>query len=73
MEMEKELPEKLILKPKEVSVLLGIGIIKAYQLWKRTDFPGKKLGKRSYFVIKEDFMKWLRSIESPSERVKEGG
>lgn len=50
--------EKLVLRPKDVQKLLGIGRVQAYQLFKRPDFPAKRHG-RCYFVSKRAFFEWL--------------
>lgn len=50
--------EKLVLRPKDVQKLLGIGRVQAYELWRRKDFPGKRHG-RSLFVARDAFFRWL--------------
>jgi len=54
----KNIQEKLILRPKDVCKIMGIGRVQAYQLWRRKDFPGKRHGK-SLFVARDAFLKWL--------------
>jgi predicted DNA-binding transcriptional regulator AlpA len=49
---------KLILRPKDVRELLGLGRPQVYALWKRPDFPGKKHG-RCLFVARDAFLRWL--------------
>lgn len=53
-----ESQEKLILRPKDVKKLLGLGRVQVYELFKRPDFPAKKHGK-SLFVSKKAFLEWL--------------
>jgi len=60
------LTDKLILRPKDVSALLGVSLAKAYELWKRDDFPGKRLSTRCYFVTTDSFIRWLQQREGVS-------
>jgi len=50
--------ERLVLRPKEVRRLLGIGRAQVYQLFRRKDFPAKRL-ERSWLVSKVAFERWL--------------
>ncbi|BER92715.1 helix-turn-helix domain-containing protein [Atrimonas thermophila] len=48
----------VVLRPKDVQKILGIGKAKAYELFRRHDFPAVKLG-RSWYVSLKAFQKWL--------------
>jgi predicted DNA-binding transcriptional regulator AlpA len=50
--------ERLILRPKDIREILGLGRVQVYELWKRKDFPGKRHG-RSLFVARDAFFRWL--------------
>lgn len=52
--------EKLILSPKDIQELTGFGRVQVYGLWRRPDFPGKRLGRR-LFVSKKAFERWLET------------
>mgnify|MGYP000854049318 FL=1 len=52
--------EKLILSPKDIQELTGFGRTQVYELWRRPDFPGKRLGRR-LFVSKKAFERWLET------------
>lgn len=54
-----EAKEKLILRPRDVKELTGLGRLQVYELWRRSDFPGKRHGK-SLFVARDAFLEWLR-------------
>ncbi|NSW76105.1 MAG: helix-turn-helix domain-containing protein [Candidatus Atribacteria bacterium] len=58
--------EKLILRPRDVQELTGLGRIQVYELWKRSDFPGKKHG-RSLFVSRKAFEEWLEKRDGERE------
>jgi len=46
------------MKVKEMAKELGIGLITAYELTKRKDFPSIRIGNR-IIIPKEAFYKWL--------------
>lgn len=50
--------KKVILKPKDVQEILGISKGQAYRLFRREDFPSKRVGNR-WFVSLKAFEKWL--------------
>ena len=58
--------EKLILSPKDIQELTGFGRVQVYGLWRRPDFPGKRLGRR-LFVSKKAFEKWLETKDEEDD------
>jgi len=44
---------------KEVSMFLGIGRDKTYELFKQEDFPSIQLGK-TYVILEDDLIEWLK-------------
>lgn len=50
--------EKVIFRPQDVQMLLGLGKSQIYELFHRDDFPSKRHG-RSLFVSQEAFYIWL--------------
>lgn len=62
--------EKLILSPKDIQELTGFGRVQVYGLWRRPDFPGKRLGRR-LFVSKKAFERWLETKDEEEFNVYE--
>ena len=56
--------EALLLYPKQVQKLLGIGTTKFYELNKLPDFPKPRnpLGKRPMY-LREEIEHWIKSLE----------
>ncbi len=50
--------EAQVLKPRDVSEIMGIGRDRAYRLFKSNAFPSLRIGN-TYFVTAENFQKWL--------------
>jgi len=50
--------EKKVLRPREVKKILRIGLNQVYQLFRRPDFPAKRVG-RTWLVSKTAFERWL--------------
>lgn len=48
-----------VLNMKEVSMFLGIGRDKTYELFKQEDFPSIQLGK-TYVILEDDLIEWLK-------------
>lgn len=57
--------EKLLLKPKEVAKLLGIGRSLTYELIASREIPSVRLG-RSLRVSAESLQQWLKEKEKSS-------
>lgn len=57
---EEEGLKKVILKPKDVQEMLGISKHTVYQLFRRKDFPAKRVGNR-WFVSLKAFERWLET------------
>ena len=55
--------EKLLLKPSEVTQILGIGRSLVYELIARKELPSVRLG-RCIRVPSESLQRWLRDKES---------
>lgn len=54
-----ESKQKLLLRPKDVKELLGLGLNTVYKLWDDPSFPGYRIG-RSLVVAYDDLITWTR-------------
>lgn len=61
--------EKLLLKPSEVTQILGIGRSLVYELIARKEIPSIRLG-RCIRVPSESLQRWLRDQEYQSSEMK---
>ena len=61
----KDLENKLILTPKEISVILGMGLNQVYSLFESKGFPSIDLNGKK-FIEKEAFFKWLKELRGKS-------
>ena len=53
--------EKAVLRVKELSEYLGIGLNSAYELVRQPDFPAIRVGKRKIIVPIEALERWLNT------------
>ena len=56
---------KLISTPKEISVILGMGLNQVYSLFESKGFPSIDLNGKK-FIEKEAFFKWLKELRGKS-------
>ena len=61
--------EKLLLKPAEVTKILGIGRSMVYDLIARKEIPSIRLG-RSIRIPSESLQRWLKDKESQSNEIQ---
>lgn len=61
--------ECMVLTVKDVSEILGIGLVQAYKLVKRSDFPTKRIGRR-IIIPRDRFIAWLNNAED-TDSIKE--
>lgn len=57
---EEEGIKKVVLRPRDVQKILGISKHTVYELFRRADFPAKRLGSR-WFVSLKAFERWLET------------
>lgn len=62
---EYQFENKEILKTEDLKELLGVGNNTVYTLMHSKGFPSIKIGGR-YFVLKEDFLDWVREYRYKS-------
>ena len=58
METRESGENRVVLRPKDVQKLLGFGRNQIYALFRRPDFPAKRVG-RSWFISRAAFERWL--------------
>ena len=60
--------EKLVYTVPEVAKLLGVNVITAYELARRSDFPAIRVSPRRIVIPKQAFHKWLEeAAQKPNE------
>ena len=63
METRESGESRVVLRPRDVQKLLGIGRNQAYHLFRRPDFPAKRLG-RSWLISRAAFERWLEQRDA---------
>lgn len=51
----------IMLKPKDVSKIIGISMPRVYELFKRPDFPGVKISPRKFLVNRDRLLEWMET------------